>query len=77
MGNEVVEAGELTHFASAGKRLLCNLGKDTQSAIDLELAEQLAQVSFSTFIAILKGKTHSRDSEERPHTCRSVLDTTD
>jgi hypothetical protein len=40
---EVVEAGELTHFASAGKRLLCNLGKDTQSAIDLELAEELAQ----------------------------------
>jgi hypothetical protein len=35
---EVVRAEELTHTVSAGNRLLCNIGKDTKSDTDLELA---------------------------------------
>jgi hypothetical protein len=39
---EVAAAEELTHITSAGNRLLGNLGKDTRSAIDLELAQAYA-----------------------------------
>jgi hypothetical protein len=40
---EVVEAEELTHITSAGNRLLRNCGKDTLSAIDVELAQAYAE----------------------------------